>query len=60
MSRMREIEEIVFNSIHNFGIPHIKCKNRPTFIGTDEMNKDGKGKIVHESDTDKFKKNLKP
>ena len=48
---VRDIEAQVFSSIDDFSIPHIECKNKPTFKGTDEMNKDGKGKLFHESET---------
>ena len=46
---MREIESQVFSSIDDFRIPHIRCKNKPTFRfkNVKEMNEDGRGKQVN-------------
>jgi len=47
---MEDLAEEVFCSVEDTSISHMKCKNMPTFIGTDELSKDGCDATKHESD----------
>lgn len=45
---------MVFSSIEDMSMDHVICENMPTFIGSEELSKDGKDAAKHDSDTGKY------